>query len=90
MLDLSVVSNYLVVAVILVCCCIGYVIKTSLNFIPNKYIPLIMACIGVVLNYFIAGYFNVNILLGGMLSGLSSVGHHQAFKNLIENKEGDK
>ena len=90
MLDLSVISNYLVVAVILVCCCIGYVIKTSLNFIPNKYIPLIMACIGVVLNYFIAGYFNVNILLGGMLSGLSSVGLHQAFKNLIENKEGDK
>lgn len=90
MLDLSVVSNYLVVAVILVCCCIGYVIKTSLDFIPNKYIPLIMACIGVVLNYFIAGYFNVNILLGGMLSGLSSVGLHQTFKNLIENKEGDK
>lgn len=90
MLDLSVVSNYLVVAVILVCCCIGYVIKTSLNFIPNKYIPLIMACIGVVLNYFIAGYFNVNVLLGGMLSGLSSVGLHQAFKNLIENQEGDK
>ena len=90
MLDLSVISNYLVVAVILVCCCIGYVIKTSLDFIPNKYIPLIMACIGVVLNYFIAGYFNVNVLLGGMLSGLSSVGLHQAFKNLIENKEGDK
>ena len=90
MLYLSVVSNYLVVAVILVCCCIGYVIKTSLDFIPNKYIPLIMACIGVVLNYFIAGYFNVNVLLGGMLSGLSSVGLHQAFKNLIENQEGDK
>ena len=90
MLDLSVVGSYLVVAVILVCCCIGYVIKTSLDFIPNKYIPLIMACIGVVLNYFIAGYFNVNVLLGGMLSGLSSVGLHQAFKNLIENKEGDK
>lgn len=90
MLDLSVVSNYLVVAVILVCCCIGYVIKTSLDFIPNKYIPLIMACIGVALNYFIAGYFNVNVLLGGMLSGLSSVGLHQAFKNLIENQEGDK
>ena len=90
MVDLSVISNYLVLAVILVCCCIGYVIKTSLDFITNKYIPLIMACIGVVLNYFIAGYFNVNVLLGGMLSGLSSVGLHQAFKNLIENKEGDK
>ena len=90
MLDLSVISHYLVLAVILVCCCIGYVIKTSLDFIPNKYIPLIMACIGVVLNYFIAGYFNVNVLLGGMLSGLSSVGLHQAFKNLIENQEGDK
>ena len=89
-MDLSFISEYAVPVIVGICLCVGYVIKTSLDFIPNKYIPLIMACIGVVLNYFIAGYFNVNILLGGMLSGLSSVGLHQAFKNLIENKEGDK
>lgn len=86
MLDLSIINNYLVVVIVLTCCCIGYVIKTSLSFIPNKYIPLIMSILGVALNVFIAGYFDVNILLGGMLSGLASTGLHQAFTNLIENK----
>lgn len=90
MLDLSIINNYLVIVIVLTCCCIGYVIKTSLSFIPNKYIPLIMSVLGVALNVFIAGYFDVNILLGGMLSGLASTGLHQAFTNLIENnKEGE-
>lgn len=90
MLDLSIINNYLVIVIVLTCCCIGYVIKTSLSFIKNKYIPLIMSVLGVALNVFIAGYFDVNILLGGMLSGLASTGLHQAFTNLIENnKEGE-
>ena len=87
MLDLSVISNYLVVAVILVCCCIGYVIKTSLDFIPNKYIPLIMAVIGVILNVWVAGYINIEVLLGGMFSGLASTGLYEMFRNLLENLE---
>ena len=68
----------------------NHVIKTSLSFIPNKYIPLIMSILGVILNIFIAGYFDVNILLGGMLSGLASTGLHQTFTNLIENKKEDE
>ena len=83
MLDLSVVSNYLVVAVILVCCCIGYVIKTSLDFIPNKYIPLILAIVGVITNCVLSKGFSIDILLGGMMSALASTGCHQMFKNLI-------
>lgn len=86
MIDLNIISNYLVIVVVLVCCCVGYVIKTSLNFIPNRYIPLIMSILGILLNIFVAGYFDINVLLGGMLSGLASTGLHQAFKNLIENK----
>ena len=86
MIDLNIINNYLVIVVVLVCCCVGYVIKTSLNFIPNRYIPLIMSILGILLNIFVAGYFDINVLLGGMLSGLASTGLHQAFKNLIENK----
>ena len=39
--------------IILFCMCIGYVIKTSLDFIENKYIPLIMVSIGIGLNIWI-------------------------------------
>ena len=83
MIDLNVINSYLVIGVVLGCCGIGYVIKTSFDFIPNKYIPFIMA---VVLNIAISKSFDMNVFLGGLLSGLSSVGLHQSFKALIENK----
>ena len=86
MIDLNVINSYLVIGVVLGCCGIGYVIKTSFDFIPNKYIPIIMAVLGVVLNIAISKSFDMNIFLGGLLSGLSSVGLHQSFKALIENK----
>lgn len=83
-MDFTILSNYLVVVVIGVCCCIGYLIKTCFNNVPNKYIPLILAIVGVVSNIFVAKQFNIDVLLGGMLSGLASTGCHQAFKNLIK------
>lgn len=84
MLDLNVISEYLVIGVVLGCCAIGYIIKTSFDFVPNKYIPLIMAILGVALNIAIVQDFNMNVFLGGILSGLASTGLHQAFKNIIE------
>lgn len=84
MLDLNVISEYLVIGVVLGCCAIGYIIKTSFDFVPNKYIPLIMAVLGIALNIAIVQDFNMNVFLGGILSGLASTGLHQAFKNIIE------
>ena len=66
----------------------GYIVK---NMIPsdgiNKYIPLIMGALGVVLNVWINLGITPQILLGGLVSGLASTGLHQAFKNLIDHKE---
>ena len=84
MIDLNVINSYLVIGVVLGCCGIGYVIKTSFSFIENKYIPCIMALLGCALNIWIAGYVSPEVILGGLFSGLASVGLHQAFKNLIE------
>nr|DAZ16735.1 MAG TPA: holin [Caudoviricetes sp.] len=84
MLDLNVLGNYIVLLVVGICLCVGYVIKVSFTKIDNKYIPCIMAILGCVLNVWIAGGINPEIILGGMLSGLASTGLHQAFKNLIE------
>lgn len=87
MIDLSFFNEYLVLIVVGVCVCIGYVIKTSCPTIDNKYIPLVMAILGVFLNSWL-NYFTINpeILLGGLVSGLSSTGLHQVFKNIIQPK----
>lgn len=87
MIDLNVISSYLVIGVVLGCCAIGYVIKTSFDFIPNKYIPFIMSILGILLNILISNSFDMNIFLGGLLSGLASTGLHQSFKSIIENKK---
>ena len=84
MFDLNLLGGYLVLAVVGICVCVGYVIKTSLSFIENKYIPCIMALLGCALNIWIAGYVSPEVILGGLISGLASTGLHQSFKNLIE------
>ena len=88
-MDLNFFTNYLVLLVVGICVCVGYVIKTSFPKIDNKYIPLIMAILGVVLNAWLSDWnINPEVLLGGLFSGLSSTGLHQVFKNLI-NKDGE-
>lgn len=84
MFDLNLLGNDLVLVVVGICVCIGYVIKTSFSFIENKYIPCIMALLGCALNVWISGGISPEVILGGLFSGLASTGLHQAFKNLIE------
>lgn len=88
-MDISFVTEYAVPIIVGICLCIGYVIKNIVTSEKvNKYIPLIMAVLGVVLNIWINMNFTPAILLGGLISGLASTGLHQAFKNIIERKDG--
>ena len=79
-------NDYLVLIVVGVCLCVGFVLK---HLIPsekiNKYIPLIMAVLGVIINVWYSGFeFSPEILLGGLVSGLASTGMHQLFKQFIK------
>lgn len=82
-MDITFLNNYVVLVVVGICLCIGYVLKNSFPKLDNKYIPLIMAILGVVLNIWIAKEISPDILLAGMISGLSSTGLHQTLKNII-------
>ena len=86
-MDLSFLSEFINLGILGICLCIGYVIKTSLDFIPNKYIPLIMLIIGAILGIVTnLDNLSINTVLTGMVSGLASTGMYEMFKNLI-NKE---
>ena len=82
-MDITFLNDYVVLVVVGICLCIGYVLKNSFPKLDNKYIPLIMAILGVVLNVWITKEISPDILLAGMISGLSSTGLHQTFKNII-------
>ena len=97
-MDLGVLNNYTVIVVMGLCSCVGYVIKNSLDFIKNKYIPLIMAVMGIVLNLINCcgeimatkgaelGPLVLQIVLSGAMSGLLSTGVYEAFRGIIEGK----
>ena len=83
-MDFTILKDGFVVVVLLACLVVGYLIKTSFNFIPNKYIPTILAVLGAVLNAVVSGV-SVETIVYGALMGLASTGLHQAFKQFIEN-----
>lgn len=87
-MDLSVLSQYLSVVVMGICLCVGFVIKNSLDFIPNKYIPAIMLVLGTAINISMnLNGINAEVILVGMLSGLASTGLYELFKNFINKEE---
>ena len=81
--EINFLNNYAVPTIIGICLCTGYVIKNSLPSIKNRYIPLIMVTIGIILNIWINKSITPDILLAGMFSGLESTGLHQTFKNIL-------
>lgn len=84
---MDILNQYVVLVVVAICLSLGYVIKHSLSFIPKKYIPLIIAIIGVVINIWINRTFTPDILLGGLASGLASTGAFELGKNIIKKED---
>lgn len=79
----NVLTQNFVVVVFVACLVVGYIIKTSLDMIPNKYIPTILAFVGAALNMLVSG-LSVESIVYGAFMGLASTGLHQAFTRFIE------
>lgn len=87
-MDLSGLTQYLSLVVVGICLCVGFVIKNSLDFIPNKYIPAIMLVLGTIINVLMnLSGISAEVILTGMLSGLASTGLYEMFKNFISKEE---
>ena len=78
-------GSYVVVVVLGICLCAGYIIKHLVSTDKiNRYIPLIMGSLGVVLNVWINMTFSPEVILGGLVSGLASTGAHQVLKQILK------
>lgn len=78
-------TNYSMPIVVGICLVIGFIIKKYIKDVDNKYIPTVCAVLGVICAVWVNGWiFTPDILLSGLISGLSSTGLHQAFKQYLE------
>lgn len=85
-MEFEFLKEYLVLVVLGICLCAGYILK---HLVPtekiNRFIPLIMGLLGVILNLWLSGWvLTPQVLLGGLASGLAATGVHQAAKGLKE------
>lgn len=87
-MDFSQLTQYFVLVVMIACLVVGYIIKTSFDKVPNKYIPTILAVIGAILNMIVSG-MSVESIVYGALMGLASTGLHQAFTRFVEGERED-
>ena len=84
-MDLSFLSEYLVLVIVRICLCVGYIVKKWIKDVDNKFIPTICAVLGVFLAIWLNSWtVTPAIILSGLLSGLASTGLHQLFVQYLD------
>lgn len=75
-------EDYLIPIITIGCLCVGYVMK---KWMPtdDKWIPTVLLILGGISGVILFG-FGYEGIVKGMLSGLASVGLHQAFHQFIK------
>ena len=83
-MDLSFISEMYMPVVMVLCLVAGYILKHWIKDVDNKYIPTILAFLGAVAACIASKNISLELVAGGMVTGLASTGLHQAFKQFIE------
>lgn len=82
-MDLTFITELYIPVVMVLCLCVGYVLKHWIKDMDNKYIPTILLVLGAISACAAKRDVSLEIVVGGMLTGLASTGLHQAFKQII-------
>ncbi|MFV0379476.1 MAG: phage holin family protein [Anaerorhabdus sp.] len=76
-------EGYLNVLIIACCLLVGFILKMWIKDVDNKYIPTVVAILGVILA-FITNGISIDAFVVGGFSGLASTGLHQLVKQLMK------
>lgn len=79
-------AEYFSPIIVVACICVGYVIKNVVsNEQVNRYIPLIVMVLGLVLNCWFEWSITLPVIVAGMVSGLASTGLYELVDTTILN-----
>lgn len=85
---LNFVSQYAVFPIAIICFVVGYIIKHFIPKLPNKFIPLILAILGLFLNIAFSGWkFSFDIAVTGLCSGIVATGSFELVRNLMNKSD---
>lgn len=70
--------------VMVICLCVGYVLKHWIKDVDDRVIPTVLAVLGAVCACINAWDISLDLIGAGAVTGLASTGLHQLFKQLVE------
>jgi hypothetical protein len=82
-MDLSFITEFISPITLGICLVVGLVIKNFGNERANRFIPLIVAVLGVLICAWDAMSITPSVVAAGLISGLASTGLYEAFKQLL-------
>lgn len=83
-MDLSFITEYISPISLIICLVVGFVIKSCVsNETVHKFIPCIVAVIGVIICVWDVMAFTPGVVAAGLISGLASTGLYEALKNIL-------
>ena len=84
-------NDYMIPVIVGICLMVGYIVKHWIKDVDNKIIPTLCAILGVAVALWMNwGNITPEVILSGLASGLASTGLHQAFTQLIGNKNNNE
>jgi len=85
-MDISFLFEMINPVILGICLLVGYTLKTAFERFPNRYIPLAALCLGAILAIImhLGSGINLQVVLGGMISGLASTGLYEMLRNLLK------
>lgn len=88
MFNVEFLADYMIPVIVGICLLFGFVVKKWIKDVDNKWIPTLCCVLGVILAVVKDwGTVDLATVLAGGFSGLASTGLHQAFKQLIGEKD---
>ena len=87
-MDLNFLNDFIVPATLGICLIVGYIVKKWIHDVDNKFIPTIVAVLGVAISVWANSFaFTPEIVLQGLASGLASTGLYELVNQLFFNKK---
>lgn len=82
---MEILNAYVIPEILVLCLVLGFIIKKWVKDVDNKWIPTIVAVVGVAAAILMnLEAVTIGVIVGGAVSGLASTGLHQLFKQWME------
>lgn len=87
-MNIEFITEFISPIALIICLAVGFILRFCLNNTTvNRFIPCIVAVLGIVIVAWAELAFTPSVVAAGLISGLSSTGLYEAFKQIINWKE---